>query len=41
RHAEAVGLKSNFTILDTLDQLRLIKNIIESENIDIKKYHLN
>jgi len=37
RHAEAVGLKSNFTILDTLDQLRLIKNIIESENIDIKK----
>ena len=37
RHAEAVGLKPNFTILDTLDQLRLIKNIIESENIDIKK----
>jgi DNA helicase-2/ATP-dependent DNA helicase PcrA len=37
RHAEAVGLKPNFTILDTLDQIRLIKNIIESENIDIKK----
>ncbi len=37
KHAEAVGLKSSFTILDTLDQLRLIKNIIEAENIDIKK----
>ena len=37
RNAEAVGLKSNFTIIDTLDQIKLIKNILESENIDIKK----
>ena len=37
RNAEAVGLKSNFTIIDTLDQIKLIKNILESENIDIKQ----
>tara|TARA_Y100001970_G_scaffold230764_1_gene286661 strand:- start:11641 stop:13677 length:2037 start_codon:yes stop_codon:yes gene_type:complete len=37
RHAEAVGLKSNFTILDTDDQKKLIKNISKSENIDAKK----
>ena len=37
RNAEAVGLKPNFTIIDTLDQIKLIKNILESENIDIKK----
>tara|TARA_B100000963_G_C22640211_1_gene679962 strand:+ start:1902 stop:4130 length:2229 start_codon:yes stop_codon:yes gene_type:complete len=37
RNAEAVGLKSNFTIIDTLDQIKLIKNILEAENIDIKK----
>ena len=37
KHAEAVGLKSNFTILDQDDQVRLIKNICKSENIDIKK----
>ena len=35
RHAE-VGLKSNFTILDTDDQKKLIKNISKSENIDAK-----
>ena len=37
RHAEAVGLNSNFTIIDQEDQLRLIKNICKAENIDIKK----
>ncbi len=37
RHAEAVGLKSNFTILDTDDQKKLIKNISKAENIDAKK----
>ena len=37
KHAEAVGLKPSFTILDTLDQLKLIKNILAAENIDIKK----
>jgi DNA helicase-2/ATP-dependent DNA helicase PcrA len=37
RHAEAVGLKSNFTILDTDDQKKLIKNICKAENVDAKK----
>ena len=37
RHAEAVGLTSQFTIIDQEDQLRLIKNISKAENIDIKK----
>ena len=37
RHAEAVGLKSNFTILDTDDQKKLIKNISKAENVDAKK----
>ena len=37
KHAEAVGLKPSFTILDTLDQLKLIKNILAAENIDSKK----
>ena len=37
RHAEAVGFKSNFTILDTDDQKKLIKKICEAENIDAKK----
>ena len=37
RHAESVGLNSNFTIIDQEDQLRLIKNICKAENIDIKK----
>ncbi len=36
-NAEAANLKSNFTILDTLDQIKLIKNILEAENLDIKK----
>ena len=37
KNAEAVGLKPNFTIIDTLDQIKLIKNILSAENIDIKK----
>jgi len=37
KHAEAVGLNSNFTIIDQEDQIRLIKNICKAENIDIKK----
>ena len=37
KHAEAAGLKSNFTIIDQDDQMRLIKNICKSENIDTKK----
>jgi len=37
KHADAVGLKSNFTIVDQTDQERLIKNICKSENVDTKK----
>ncbi len=37
KHAKAVGLNSNFTIIDTDDQIRLIKNICKAEDIDIKK----
>src|ERR1700760_3073292 len=37
RHAEAVGLKQNFTILDADDQLRLIKQIAAAENLDEKR----
>ena len=36
KHASAAGLNSNFTILDTDDQIRLVKNICKAENIDIK-----
>ncbi|MDR3448224.1 MAG: UvrD-helicase domain-containing protein [Alphaproteobacteria bacterium] len=36
-HAELVGLKPNFTILDDDDQTRLIKQLLEAENIDDKK----
>ncbi len=38
RHAELVGLKSNFTILDTDDQERLLKQLLEADNIDIKRW---
>ncbi len=38
RHAELVGLKSNFTILDTDDQLRLLKQLVQAENIDDKRW---
>ena len=37
KHAPAAGLTSNFTIIDTDDQVRLIKNICKAENIDIKQ----
>jgi DNA helicase-2/ATP-dependent DNA helicase PcrA len=37
KHAPAAGLTSNFTIIDTDDQIRLIKNICKAENIDIKQ----
>ena len=38
RHAELVGLKSNFTILDTDDQLRLLKQLIIAADIDEKRW---
>ncbi|MEM9879562.1 MAG: UvrD-helicase domain-containing protein [Pseudomonadota bacterium] len=38
RHAELVGLKSNFTILDTDDQIRLLKQLIEAADIDPKRW---
>ena len=38
RHAEALGYKSNFTILDTDDQKKLVRNIVKSENLDAKKF---
>ena len=34
-----LDLTSNFTIIDTDDQIRLIKNICKAENIDIKQLH--
>ena len=37
KHASAVNLNSNFTIIDRDDQLRLIKNICKAENIDVKE----
>ncbi|NQU62016.1 MAG: UvrD-helicase domain-containing protein [Rhodospirillales bacterium] len=37
-HAEVVGLKSNFTILDTDDQVRLIKQLLENHDIDEKQF---
>jgi len=37
-HAELVGLKPNFTILDTDDQVRLMKQVIEAADIDEKKW---
>lgn len=38
RHAELVGLKPSFTILDTDDQIRLLKQLMEAENVDAKKW---
>ena len=38
RHAELVGLKSDFTILDVDDQIRLLKQLLEAENIDEKRW---
>ncbi|MBX9588296.1 MAG: UvrD-helicase domain-containing protein [Hyphomonadaceae bacterium] len=34
RHAELIGLKSGFTILDADDQIRLVKQVIDSEGLD-------
>ena len=38
RHAELVGLKPNFTILDTDDQLRLLKQVMKDADIDEKRW---
>ncbi len=38
RHAELVGLKSDFTILDMDDQIRLLKQVIQAANIDEKRW---
>jgi len=38
RHAELVGLKSNYTILDTDDQERLCKQVLEAQNLDAKRW---
>ena len=38
RHAEALGYRSNFTIIDTEDQKKLIRNIVKGENLDAKKF---
>ncbi|MBR0555141.1 UvrD-helicase domain-containing protein [Ciceribacter sp. L1K23] len=38
RHAELVGLKSDFTILDTDDVIRLIKQLIQAEGLDDKRW---
>jgi DNA helicase-2/ATP-dependent DNA helicase PcrA len=38
RHAELVGLRQNFTILDADDQVRLLKQILSAEDIDDKKW---
>ena len=37
-HAELVGLQSNFTILDTDDQLRVLKQLISAANLDEKRW---
>ena len=38
RHAEALEYKSNFTILDTDDQKKLVRNIVKAEDLDAKKF---
>lgn len=38
KHGELVGLKSNFTILDSDDQVRLLKQVMEADGIDHKKW---
>ncbi len=38
RHAELVGLRSDFTILDTDDQIRLLKQLIQAEGLDDKRW---
>ena len=38
RHAELAGLRSDFTILDTDDQVRLMRQLIQAENLDDKRW---
>jgi len=38
RHSEALGYKSNFTILDTDDQKKLVRKIVKAEDLDAKKF---
>ncbi len=38
RHAELAGLQSNYTIIDTDDQLRLLKQLIQAEGLDEKRW---
>jgi len=38
RHAELVGLKSNYTIIDQDDSERLLKQVLEAENVDAKRW---
>ncbi len=38
RHAEMAGLKSNFTILDVDDQIRVVKQLLEAEKLDEKRW---
>jgi len=38
KHGEMVGLKSNFTILDSDDQVRLLKQVMEADGVDSKKW---
>src|SRR6201992_1881766 len=38
RHAELVQLKSNFTVLDVDDQVRLLKQLLQAEDIDDKRW---
>ncbi len=38
RHAELVGLQPNFTILDTDDQLRLLKQVLQANDVDTKRF---
>ena len=38
RHAELAGLQSNYTIIDTDDQLRLLKQLIQAEGVDDKRF---
>ena len=38
RHAELAGLQSNYTIIDTDDQLRLLKQLVQAESVDDKRF---
>jgi DNA helicase-2/ATP-dependent DNA helicase PcrA len=41
RHAELVGLRPDFTILDPDDQARLLKQVMEAEGVDLKRWPVN